>query len=163
MAGEPVITIIGNLTADPEVRYIASGDAVANITVASTPRTLNRQTNQWEDGETLFIRGSVWREYAENVAASLSKGMRVMMHGKLKVREYDRQDGSRGTSMEMEIEEIGPVLRFATVQVNRTNAGSGGRASFANQQSDAGYASFNAPAGGAAHDPWATGGTPPTF
>lgn len=105
MAGEPIITVVGNLTADPELKYVGSGTPVASFTVASTPRNLNRQTNEWEDGEAMFIRCSVWREYAENVTETLSKGMRVVVTGKLQVRNYQRQDGSQGTSIEMQVDE----------------------------------------------------------
>lgn len=163
MAGEPNITIVGNLTSDPELKYISSGRAVANFTVASTPRTLNRQTNEWEDGEAMFVRCAVWAQYAEHVAETLTKGMRVIVTGKLQVRSYQRQDGSQGTSIEIQVEEVGPSLRYATATVNRTSSGNAGgygggfRGGF-NQgggQAPAGRASYDAPAGGAAHDPWA--------
>lgn len=160
MAGEPIITVVGNLTADPELKYVGSGTPVASFTVASTPRSLNRQTNEWEDGEAMFIRCSVWREYAENVTESLSKGMRVVVTGKLQVRNYQRQDGSQGTSIEMQVDEVGPSLRYATAQVTRTSGGQGGganRGSYNNQGGgQQGRASYGAPAGGSAYDPWAT-------
>lgn len=156
MAGEPIITIVGNLTADPELKYISSGRAVANFTVASTPRTLNRQTNEWEDGDAMFIRCAVWSQYAENVAESLAKGMRVIATGKLTVRNYQRGDGSQGTSIEMQVDEVGPALRYATATVNRVAGGNGvSRGGFSQGGVDQGRASYNAPAGGAAHDPWA--------
>lgn len=120
MAGETSITIIGNLTNDPELRFTPSGQAVANFTIASTPRTFNRQSNSWEDGETLYLRASIWREAAENVAESLAKGMRVIASGRLKSRSYDTKEGEKRTVMELEVDEIGPSLRYANAKVNRT-------------------------------------------
>lgn len=120
MAGETPITVIGNLTSDPEIRFNPSGSAVANFTIASTPRTLDRQSNEWKDGETLFLRASIWREAAENVAESLTKGMRVIAQGRLKSRTYDTKEGEKRTVMELEIDEIGPSLRYANAKVNRT-------------------------------------------
>lgn len=168
MAGEPIITIVGNLTADPELRYVASGQPVANFTVASTPRTLNRQTNQWEDGEAMFVRCSVWREHAENVADSLSKGMRVLVTGKLKVRSYQANDGSTRTSIEMEVDEVGPSLRWAKAQVTRVGGQGGqggGRGGYGNQggygaQGGYGQANYGAPRGGGPSDEFASGGAP---
>ena len=119
MAGETTITVIGNLTGDPELRFTPSGSAVANFTIASTPRTLDRQSNEWKDGETLFLRASIWREAAENVAESLTKGMRVIASGNLKMRQYEK-DGEKRTSTELEVQEIGPSLRYANAKVNRT-------------------------------------------
>ena len=116
MSGEPIITIVGNLTSDPELRYVASGTPVASFTVASTPRNLNKQTNQWEDGEAMFVRCSVWREYGENVAESLTKGMRVVVTGRLTVRSYE-YNGQQRTSIEMQVDEVGPSLRYARAQV----------------------------------------------
>lgn len=118
MANEPIVTIIGNLTGDPELRYVASGTPVASFTVASTPRSLNRQTNQWEDGEAMFVRCSVWREYAENVAASLTKGMRVIVTGKLGTHSYEHQ-GVKRSDLVMNVDEVGPSLRYATAQITR--------------------------------------------
>ncbi len=115
MAGETTITVIGNLTTDPELRFTPSGSAVANFTVASTPRTFDRQSNEWKDGETLFLRASVWREAAENVAESLTKGMRVIVSGRLKSRSYETKEGEKRTVVELEVEEIGPSLRYANV------------------------------------------------
>ncbi|MBP3223341.1 MAG: single-stranded DNA-binding protein [Actinomycetaceae bacterium] len=132
MAGEPVVTIVGNLTADPELRYVSSGTAVANFTVASTPRNLNRQTNQWEQGEAMFVRCAVWREYAENVAQSLTKGMRVLVTGRLSVRSYQANNGEQRTSIEMQVDEIGPSLRYAQAQVQRINNNSQGSGNFNN-------------------------------
>lgn len=120
MAGETTITVIGNLTADPELRFTPSGSAVANFTIASTPRTFDRQSNEWKDGETLFLRASVWRESAENVAESLTKGTRVIVSGRLKSRTYDTKEGEKRTVMELEVDEIGPSLRYANAKINRT-------------------------------------------
>ena len=123
MAGEPIITIVGNLTADPELRYVSSGIPVASFTVASTPRTMNKQTQQWEDGEAMFVRCSVWREYGENVANSLTKGTRVVVTGRLQVRSYEK-DGQQRTSLEMQVDEVGPSLRYAVAQVQKTSRNS---------------------------------------
>ena len=125
MAGETVITIIGNLTNDPELRFTPSGAAVANFTVASTPRTFDRQSNEWKDGETLFMRCSVWRDAAENVAESLQRGTRVLVSGRLRSRTYDTKEGEKRTVVEMEVDEVGPSLRYATAKVNRTSRGGG--------------------------------------
>jgi single-strand DNA-binding protein len=124
MAGDTVITIIGNLTADPELRFTPSGAAVANFTVASTPRQFDRQANEWKDGETLFMRCSVWREAAENVAESLEKGTRVIVSGRLKQRSYDK-DGEKRTVVEMDVDEIGPSLRSASAKVVKTQRSQG--------------------------------------
>ena len=126
MANETVITVVGNLTASPELRFTPNGAAVANFTVASTSRTFDRQSNQWVDGEALFLRCSVWRESAENVADSLDKGMRVIVHGRLKARTYDDRDGNKRTSWEMDVDEIGPALRFATAKVTRNQRNNSG-------------------------------------
>lgn len=120
MTGEPTTTLIGNLTADPELRFTPSGSAVANFTIAITPRTFDRQSNEWKDGETLFARCSVWREAAENVAATLTKGMRVIAEAQMKSRSYDTKEGEKRTVTEFEVQEIGPSLRYATAQVQRT-------------------------------------------
>ena len=125
MAGDTVITVVGNLTADPELRFTPSGAAVANFTVASTPRTFDRQANDWKDGEALFLRASVWREFAENVAGTLTKGSRVVATGRLKQRSYETKEGEKRTSIELEIDEIGPSLRYATAQVTRASGGGG--------------------------------------
>ena len=119
MAGETIITVVGNLTADPELRYTQNGLAVANFTIASTPRNVDRATNDWKDGEALFLRASVWREFAEHVAGSLSKGSRVIATGRLKQRSYETKEGEKRTSYEIEVDEIGPSLRYATAQVTR--------------------------------------------
>lgn len=126
MAGDTTITIIGNLTSDPELRFTPSGAAVANFTVASTPRTFDRQSNEWKDGETLFMRCSVWREAAENVAESLQRGSRVLVTGRLKSRSYDTKEGEKRTVIELEVDEVGPSLRYATAKVNRTQRSGGG-------------------------------------
>ncbi|WZH51624.1 MAG: single-stranded DNA-binding protein [Nocardioides alkalitolerans] len=127
MAGETVITIVGNLTDDPELRFTPSGAAVANFTVASTPRNFNRQTNEWEDGEAMFLRCSIWRQAAENVAESLQRGMRVVVQGRLKARSYETREGEKRTVFEVEVEEIGPSLKFATAKVTRAGGGGGGQ------------------------------------
>ena len=118
MANEPIITITGNLTGDPELRYVSSGTPVASFTVASTPSTLNRQTNQWEDGEAMFVRCSAWKDYAENVTESLAKGMRVVVTGRMTVRSYEH-NGQQRTSIELQVDEVGPSLRYARAQVTR--------------------------------------------
>jgi single-strand DNA-binding protein len=128
MAGETVITVVGNLTADPELRYTQNGLPVANFTIASTPRTFDRAANEWKDGEALFLRASVWREFAEHVAGSLTKGSRVIATGRLRQRSYQDREGQNRTSIELEVDEIGPSLRYATAQVTRaaSSGGSGG-------------------------------------
>lgn len=125
MSGETAITVIGNLTADPELRFTPNGVAVANFTIASTPRVFDRQANDWKDGETLFLRASVWREAAENVAETLTKGTRVIALCVLEARSYETKEGERRTSMELKVEEIGPSLRYASAKVNRTQRGDG--------------------------------------
>jgi single-strand DNA-binding protein len=153
MSGETTITLIGNLTSDPELRFTPSGSAVANFTVASTPRTFDRQSNEWKDGETLYLRAAVWREAAENVAESLTKGMRVIVTGRLKSRSYETKEGEKRTVIELEVDEIGPSLRYANAKVNRTQRsaqegqGAGG---FGNQGNSGPRQS--APQ----EDPWAT-------
>src|ERR1700712_1588917 len=119
MAGETIITVVGNLTSDPELRYTQNGLAVANFTIASTPRTFDKQRNEYVDGEALFLRASVWRDFAEHVAGSLTKGSRVIAQGRLKQRSYETKEGEKRTSIELEIDEIGPSLRYATAQVTR--------------------------------------------
>jgi single-strand DNA-binding protein len=128
MAGETVITVIGNLTDDPELRFTPSGAAVANFTVASTPRTLDRQTNEWKDGDALFLRCSIWRQAAENVAESLTRGMRVIVSGRLRQRSYETKEGEKRTVVELDVEEIGPSLKYATAKVTKANrpGGQGG-------------------------------------
>jgi single-strand DNA-binding protein len=120
---ETVITLIGNLTADPELRFTPSGAAVANFTVASTPRTFNKQTSEWEDGQAVFLNCSVWRQAAENVAESLTKGVRVILSGRLKARSYETREGEKRTVLEVEVDEIGPSLRSATAKPVRVSSG----------------------------------------
>ncbi|MGA9873101.1 MAG: single-stranded DNA-binding protein [Rhodococcus sp. (in: high G+C Gram-positive bacteria)] len=126
MAGETVITVVGNLTADPELRFTPAGAAVANFTVASTPRTFDRQSNEWKDGDALFMRCNIWREAAENVAESLTRGARVVVTGRLRQRSYETREGEKRTVVELEVDEIGPSLRYATAKVNKANRGGGG-------------------------------------
>lgn len=147
MAGETPITLIGNLTADPELRFTPSGAAVANFTVASTPRTFDRQTNEWKDGDAMFINCSVWRQYAENVAESLTKGARVIVSGRLKSRSYETREGEKRTVFEVDVDEIGPALRYATAKVTRTTGGGGGGGSWQGNQG-----------GGQQADPWSSSG-----
>ena len=143
MSNEPTLTVIGNLTEAPELRFTPSGSAVANFTIASTPRTFDRNSNEWKDGETLFLRASIWREAAENVAETLAKGMRVIAQGRLKQRSYEK-DGQKRTVIEFEVDEIGPSLKYANAKVNRTQrsgGNGGGQGGFggnqpATQQSD---------------------------
>ncbi|UUL77977.1 single-stranded DNA-binding protein (plasmid) [Pseudarthrobacter sp. Fe7] len=154
MAGETTITVIGNLTSDPELRFTPSGSAVANFTIASTPRTFDRQSNEWKDGETLFLRASVWREAAENVAESLTKGMRVIVTGRLKSRSYETKEGEKRTVIELEVDEIGPSLRYANAKVNRTQRGTQGG------EGDGYRGNANSqPQSGAQDDPWAVPAT----
>src|ERR687887_1708098 len=126
MAGDTIITVVGNLTADPELRFTPSGAAVANFTVASTPRTLDRQTGEWKDGEALFLRCNIWRQAAENVAESLTRGARVIVNGRLKQRSFETREGEKRTVIELDVDEIGPSLRYATAKVNKVSRGSGG-------------------------------------
>jgi single-strand DNA-binding protein len=141
MAGETPITVVGNLTADPELRFTPSGAAVANFTVASTPRTFDRQTNEWKDGEALFLNCSVWRQAAENAAESLVKGSRVIVSGRLKARSYETREGEKRTVFEIDVDEVGPSLKYATAKVTKTTR-SGGGGGFSSAPAD---------------DPWATG------
>jgi single-strand DNA-binding protein len=159
MAGDTVITIIGNITADPELRFTPSGAAVANFTVASTPRQFDRTSNEWKDGDTLFMRCSVWRDAAENVAESLQRGTRVLVSGRLKSRSYEK-DGQKHTVIEMDVDEVGPSLKYATAKVNKTQRGGGGGGGFnsGGQGSGQGGGSTGGGGqGGPANDPWATG------
>jgi single-strand DNA-binding protein len=140
MAGETVITVVGNLTADPELRFTPSGAAVASFTIASTPRTFDKNTNEWKDGDALFLRCSIWRQAAENVAESLQRGMRVVAQGRLRQRSYETREGEKRTVVEMEVDEVGPSLKYATAKVNRTSRGSssgGGFGSSGSSGSDA--------------------------
>ncbi|MET7610653.1 single-stranded DNA-binding protein [Streptomyces seoulensis] len=165
MAGETVITVVGNLVDDPELRFTPSGAAVAKFRVASTPRTFDRQTNEWKDGESLFLTCSVWRQAAENVAESLQRGMRVIVQGRLKQRSYEDREGVKRTVYELDVEEVGPSLRNATAKVTKTSGGArggqGGYGGGGNQgQGGGGWGggSGGGNQGGAqADDPWASG------
>jgi single-strand DNA-binding protein len=126
VAGDTIITVVGNLTADPELRFTPSGAAVANFTVASTPRIYDRQSGEWKDGEALFMRCSIWREAAENVAESLTRGARVIVSGRLKQRSFETREGEKRTVVELEVDEIGPSLRYATAKVTKAGRGGGG-------------------------------------
>lgn len=157
MAGDTVITVIGNLTADPELRWTQSGAAVADFTVASTPRTYDRNAGEWRDGDTLFMRCSVWRETAENVAESLRKGMRVIVQGRLTQRSYDTQQGERRTVVELQVDEVGPSLRRARAQVTRVQtqpASAGGFGAGAASGAGGGGWAPSSALDAPQHDPW---------
>jgi single-strand DNA-binding protein len=142
MAGETVITVVGNLTNDPELRFTPSGQAVASFTVASTPRTLDKQSNEWKDGDPLFLRCTVWRQAAENVAESLQKGMRVIVQGRLKQRSFETREGEKRTVVELDADEVAPSLRYATARVNKAGR-SGGNGNFGGGGGDRGGSSGN--------------------
>ena len=146
MAGETPITVVGNLTADPELRFTPSGAAVANFTVASTPRTLDKQSNEWKDGEALFLNCSVWRQAAENAAESLQRGMRVIVQGRLKARSYETREGEKRTVFEIDVDEVGPSLKYATAKVTKTS------------RSGAGQGGGQQGGGFGGDDPWSSGG-----
>jgi len=148
MAGETVVTVVGNLTADPELRFTPSGAAVANFTVASTPRTLDRQSGEWKDGDALFLRCNIWRQAAENTAETLTRGMRVVVQGRLRQRSFETREGEKRTVVEMEVDEVGPSLRYATAKVNKVSRQGGASGS-------GGYGS----SGSSSDDPW--GSAPP--
>ncbi|MEU3910586.1 MULTISPECIES: single-stranded DNA-binding protein [unclassified Streptomyces] len=161
MAGETVITVVGNLVDDPELRFTPSGAAVAKFRVASTPRTFDRQTNEWKDGESLFLTCSVWRQAAENVAESLQRGMRVIVQGRLRQRSYEDREGVKRTVYELDVEEVGPSLKNATAKVAKTTGrgGQGGYGGGGQQQGGGGWgAPSGGPQGGGApsDDPWAS-------
>lgn len=163
MAGETTITVIGNLTGDPELRFTPSGAAVANFTVASTPRTFDRQSNEWKDGETLFLRCSIWREAAESVAESLTKGTRVIVQGRLVQRSYETREGEKRTVYELQVDEVGPSLRYATAKVTKTQrsggggfGGGGGGGSYGGGGGYNGGGQSSGGGGGQTDDPWAT-------
>jgi single-strand DNA-binding protein len=175
MAGETQITLVGNLVDDPELRFTPSGAAVANFRVASTPRTFDRASGEWKDGESMFLTCTVWRQYAENVAESLQRGMRVIVQGRLKQRSYDTREGEKRTVYEIDVEEVGPALRSATAKVTKTQrpgggGGFGGGGAGGGQPQGGGYGNqgggFGGPQGGQgggrggapADDPWATNG-----
>ena len=154
MAGDTVMTVIGNLTADPELRFTASGAAVANFTVASTPRTFDRASGEWKDGEALFLRCNIWRQAAENVAESLTRGSRVVVTGRLKQRSFDTKEGEKRTVIELEVDEIGPSLRYATAKVTKASRGEGGGGFGGGGGGGGGFGSSGG--GGGSSDPWST-------
>ncbi len=159
MAGETVITVVGNLTADPELRFTGSGVPFASFTIASTPRTFDRQTNEWKDGDALFLRATVWREFAEHIANSLTKGMRVIARGNLRQRSYEDKDGQRRTSYELDVDEIGPSLRYATAQVTRVPSRGGQGGGFGSQPTA--QSEWGQPAASRGTDnPWASSNGP---
>ncbi|MGN6475164.1 MAG: single-stranded DNA-binding protein [Mycobacteriales bacterium] len=148
-AGDVTVTVVGNLTNDPELRFTPSGAAVASFTVASTPRILDKATNEWKDGDALFLRCSVWRQAAENVAESLTRGARVIVTGRLKQRSFETKEGEKRTVVELDVDEVGPSLRYATAKVTKASRGGGGGGGYSGGGSSLG--------GGAAEDdPWAT-------
>ncbi|MBW5480752.1 single-stranded DNA-binding protein [Streptomyces bambusae] len=161
MAGETVITVVGNLVDDPELRFTPSGAAVAKFRVASTPRTFDRQTNEWKDGESLFLTCSVWRQAAENVAESLQRGMRVVVQGRLRQRSYEDREGVKRTVFELDVEEVGPSLRNATAKVTKTS-GRGGQGGYGGGQQGGGGGGWGGNSGGQqgggapSDDPWAS-------
>jgi len=146
MAGETVITVVGNLTGDPELRFTPSGAGVANFSIASTPRTMDRQTSEWKDGDPLFLRCNAWRDLAEHVAETLTKGMRVIAQGRLKQRSYETREGEKRTVYELEVDEIGPSLRYATATVQKQSKQGGGQS---RGRDDRGSGDFQ--------DPWSGG------
>ena len=158
MAGDTVITVVGNLTADPELRFTPSGAAVANFTVASTPRTFDRNSNEWKDGEALFLRCSVWRQAAENVAESLHRGPAVIVQGRLKQRSYETKEGEKRTVYELDVEEVGPSLRWATAKVTKASRGGGGGGGGYGGGSGGGssYGGGSSSAASSNDDPWAS-------
>lgn len=163
MAGETVITVVGNLTADPELRFTPSGAAVANFTVASTPRTFDRQSGEWKDGDALFMRCNVWRQAAENVAETLTRGMRVMVSGRLRQRSFETREGEKRTVVELEVDEVGPSLKYATAKVNKVSRGSGDGGGFGGGGASSGGSGGGYGGGGSRgaqnDDPW--GSAPP--
>jgi single-strand DNA-binding protein len=148
MAGDTIITVVGNLTDDPELRFTSSGAAVANFTVASTPRFFDKNTNDWKDGDALFLRCSIWRQAAENVAETLTKGARVIVQGRLKQRSYETREGEKRTVYELDVDEVGPSLKYATAKVAKVTRGGGG--------GFGGGGGAPAPASAPADDPWAS-------
>lgn len=158
MAGETIITVVGNLTAEPETRTTSKGDAICNFSIAATPRSFNKQTNQWEDGDALFMRCTAWRDLAAHCAQTLHKGMRVIAQGRLQQRTYQAKDGTNRTIMEMQVDEIGPSLRYATAQVARIQHANGGQ-NMAPMQTQAPAQQPVAGGWGAPADPWGTQAT----
>src|SRR5689334_8741008 len=154
MAGDTTITVVGNLTDDPELRFTPSGAAVAKFRVASTPRTMDRSSNEWKDGEPLFLSCTVWRQAAENVAESLQRGSRVILQGRLRQRTYETREGEKRTVIELEVDEIGPSLRYATAKVQKMSRSSGGGGGFG--ASGGGGGNGNGGGGGFSDDPWAS-------
>ncbi len=155
MAGETTITVIGNLVDDPELRFTPSGAPVANFRIASTPRTFDRQTNEWKDGDTLFLSCAVWRQAAENVAESLQRGMRVIVQGRLKSRQYETREGEKRTVFEIDVEEVGPSLRSASAKVTKTTRSGGGGGGYSGGGSGGGYSGGGGQSA-PADDPWAS-------
>ena len=157
MAGETVITVVGNLTDDPELRFTPSGAAVAKFRIASTPRTLDRQSGEWKDGEPLFLACNIWRDAAEHVAESLQRGTRVIVQGRLRQRSYETREGEKRTVYELEVDEIGPSLRYATAKVQRMNRSGGGGGGFGASNGGGGNRQQSSGGGGGNFDdPWAT-------
>jgi single-strand DNA-binding protein len=154
VAGDTTITVVGNLTADPELRFTPSGAAVANFTVASTPRIYDRQSGEWKDGEALFLRCNIWREAAENVAESLTRGSRVIVTGRLKQRSFETREGEKRTVFEVEVDEIGPSLRYATAKVNKASRSGGGGGGFGGGGGSRGGGGSSEAAPAKADDPW---------
>jgi single-strand DNA-binding protein len=154
VAGDTTITVVGNLTADPELRFTPSGAAVANFTVASTPRIYDRQSGEWKDGEALFLRCNIWREAAENVAESLTRGSRVIVQGRLKQRSFETREGEKRTVFEVEVDEIGPSLRYATAKVNKASRSGGGGGGFGAGGGGSRQPAAQTGGGGASDDPW---------
>ncbi len=157
MAGETVITVVGNLTADPELRYTQNGLPLANFTIASTPRNFDRAATEWKDGEALFLRASVWREFAEHVAGSLTQGRRVIAQGRLRQRSYQDREGNQRTAIELEVDEIGPSLRYATAQVTR--AASGGAGGGQSRPAQVSEEPWSTPGSSTSADAWSTPGS----
>jgi single-strand DNA-binding protein len=167
MAGETIITLVGNLTADPELRFTPSGAPVANFTVASTPRTFDRTSNEWKDGDAMFLNCAVWRQAAENVAESLTKGMRVIVQGRLRSRSYETREGEKRTVFEVDVDEVGPALKYASAKVTRNAGGGGGNysgggggnhsgaGSSGGTEWNRGNAGSGSGSGSAGADPWA--------
>ena len=156
MAGDTVITVIGNLTDDPELRFTPSGAAVANFTIASTPRTLDKATNEWKDGDALFLRCSIWRQAAENVAETLTRGARVIAQGRLVQRSYETREGEKRTVVELQVDEIGPSLKYATAKVSKTSRGGGGSGGGFGGSGSSGGSRGGSSGGPGSDDPWAS-------
>ena len=154
MAGDTTITVVGNLTADPELRFTPSGAAVANFTVASTPRIYDRQSGEWKDGEALFLRCNIWREAAENVAESLTRGARVVVTGRLKQRSFETREGEKRTVVELEVDEIGPSLKYATAKVNKASRSGGGGGGFGGGGGGSRQPAQSGGGAAASEDPW---------